>query len=47
MTTENAIDCRKPFAATLVELAGKDDRIVAVCNDSVGSSFLGEFKELL
>ena len=46
MTTENAIDCRKPFAATLVELAGKDDRIVAVCNDSVGSSFLGEFKEL-
>ena len=46
MTTEKAIDCRKPFAATLVELAGKNDRIVAVCNDSVGSSFLGEFKEL-
>ena len=45
MTAEKAIDCRKPFAATLVELAGKDDRIVAVCNDSVGSSFLGEFKE--
>lgn len=39
-------DCRKPFAATLIELAQQDERIVAVCNDSVGSSNLGEFAEL-
>lgn len=39
-------DCRQPFAATLIELARQDDRIVAVCNDSVGSSNLGEFAEL-
>ncbi|MBI1298002.1 transketolase family protein [bacterium] len=36
-------DCRKAFAATLEELAVTDPRIVAVCNDSVGSSNLGGF----
>lgn len=36
-------DCRKTFAQTLIELARQDERIVAVCNDSVGSSNLAEF----
>lgn len=36
-------DCRKAFAATLEELAVSDLRIVAVCNDSVGSSNLNGF----
>ena len=39
------IDCRIPFAEELIKLAEKDERIVAVCNDSVGSSNLGKFKE--
>ena len=38
-------DCRKAFAQTLIELAREDGRIVAVCNDSVGSSNLGGFRE--
>jgi transketolase len=38
-------DCRKAFADTLIELAREDDRIVAVCNDSVGSSNLVGFRE--
>jgi transketolase len=37
------IDCRVPFAETLIALAETDERIVAVCNDSIGSSNLGEF----
>ena len=37
-------DCRDAFAATLVELATDDARIVAVVNDSVGSSKLGPFR---
>ncbi len=37
-------DCRKAFAETLIALAREDERIVAVCNDSVGSSNLGGFK---
>jgi transketolase len=37
-------DCRLAFAETLVALAAADPRIVAVCNDSVGSSNLKEFK---
>ena len=37
-------DCRVPFARRLVELAHADGRIVAVCNDSVSSSNLGEFR---
>jgi transketolase len=38
-------DCRKAFADTLLELARADERIVAVCNDSVGSSNLVGFRE--
>jgi len=38
-------DCRQPFADTLIELARADPRIVAVCNDSVGSSNLGAFQQ--
>ena len=37
-------DNRTAFAEELVALARKDKRIVAVCNDSVGSSNLGAFK---
>ena len=37
-------DCRDAFAATLEKLAANDPRVVAVCNDSVGSSKLGGFK---
>ena len=33
------------FAETLVALAEQDNRIVAVCNDSVGSSNLKKFRE--
>ena len=36
-------DCRQAFAETLIEMARQDERIVAVCNDSVGSSNLGGF----
>jgi transketolase len=39
-------DCRVPFAQQLIELAHADDRVVAVCNDSVSSSNLGEFRSL-
>lgn len=38
-------DCRDAWSATLVELAHEDPRIVAVVNDSVGSSKLNAFKE--
>jgi transketolase len=38
-------DCRKAFAEELIALARGDDRIVAVCNDSVGSSNLTGFRE--
>ncbi|MDQ7908292.1 transketolase family protein [Phytohabitans sp. ZYX-F-186] len=37
-------DCRDAYAATLIELAQADPRVVVVVNDSVGSSKLGEFK---
>jgi len=44
-------DCRQAFVAELSELARADERIVAVCNDSVGSSnlvaFAGEFPDRL
>jgi transketolase len=36
-------DCRKAFAQALHELAAQDERIVVVCNDSVGSSNLVAF----
>jgi transketolase len=39
-------DCRAAFAETLIELAKADERIVAVCNDSVGSSNLVSFQKL-
>jgi transketolase len=38
-------DCRDAWVATLVELAEADPRIVAVVNDSVGSSKLGPFAD--
>jgi transketolase len=37
-------DCRDSFVSTLERLAADNARIVAVCNDSVGSSKLGAFK---
>ncbi len=51
-TTQHALsldaptfDCRVDFADELAKLARADDRIVAVCNDSVGSSNLTGFRE--
>jgi transketolase len=38
-------DCRDSFASTLLELARDDERVVAVCNDSIGSSKLGSFQK--
>lgn len=38
-------DCRQAFADELAALARADDRVVAVCNDSVGSSNLVEFRK--
>jgi transketolase len=38
-------DCRQAFAETLIALAEADPRIVAVCNDSVGSSNLTGFQK--
>ena len=38
-------DCRVAFAETMIELARVDPRIVAVCNDSVGSSNMGGFQK--
>ena len=38
-------DCRDAYAATLVELAEADPRVVAVVNDSVGSSKLAAFQD--
>ncbi len=38
-------DNRTAFAETLIELAERDPRIVAVCNDSVGSSNLTGFRD--
>ncbi|WP_437757431.1 transketolase family protein [Sorangium sp. So ce1389] len=46
-TTPGTFDCRVAFAEELTALARQDRRIVAVCNDSVGSSNLVAFaKEL-
>lgn len=39
-----SFDCRQAFAETLADLAREDERILAVCNDSVGSSNLGAFQ---
>jgi len=38
-------DCRDAWVAALVELAETDERVVAVVNDSVGSSKLAPFQE--
>lgn len=38
-------DCRDAYVRTLEALAAEDDRIVAVVNDSVGSSKLGKFRD--
>ena len=40
-----AFDNRVPFAEELTAQARKDERVVAVCNDSVGSSNLVAFRE--
>lgn len=42
---EGYADCRDAWARTLEGLAQKDSRIVAVVNDSVGSSKLGGFQK--
>jgi transketolase len=42
---EGKFDCRKAWAATLEQLAGENDQIVAVVNDSVGSSNLGAYQK--
>ncbi|WSQ07517.1 transketolase family protein [Streptomyces sp. NBC_01231] len=44
--TAQTYDCRQAFADELIALASEDERIVAVCNDSVGSSNLVRFREL-
>lgn len=38
-------DCRDAFVSSLQDAATQDHRIVAVCNDSVGSSKLAAFRE--
>jgi transketolase len=38
-------DCRDAYVRTVEQLAADDDRIVAVVNDSVGSSKLGKFRD--
>ena len=38
-------DCRDAFAETLMELAETNPALIAVCNDSVGSSKLGAFQK--
>ncbi len=46
MTPQAAtFDNRQAFAEELIRLAREDHRIVAVCNDSVGSSNLGAFQK--
>ena len=45
LVTPELHDCRDAFTSTLELLAEDDINIVAVCNDSVGSSKLGKFKD--
>jgi len=45
-SSKTTYDSRVAFAEELIRLAREDDRIVVVCNDSVGSSNLGEFRKL-
>ncbi|MDQ0839929.1 transketolase family protein [Sphingomonas faeni] len=42
---QGLFDCRDAYVATLEALAVADDRIVAVVNDSVGSSKLSKFRD--
>jgi transketolase len=42
---QGLFDCRDAYVRAVEELAGRDARVVAVVNDSVGSSKLGGFKE--
>lgn len=42
---QGMFDCRDAYVSAVEALAQNDDRIVAVVNDSVGSSKLGRFKE--
>jgi transketolase len=44
LTAPKLHDCRDAFSAALERLAAGDDKVVAVCNDSVGSSKLGGFR---
>ncbi len=46
ITEAPVYDNRIAFAEELIELARTDERIVAVCNDSVGSSNLTGFRDL-
>lgn len=43
--SSTGFDCRQAFAEELAALAQADERIVAVCNDSVGSSNLAGFRK--
>lgn len=45
-TSPKLHDCRDAFVSVLERLGAENPRIVAVCNDSVGSSKLGGFKNL-
>ncbi|HWU04690.1 MAG TPA: transketolase C-terminal domain-containing protein [Novosphingobium sp.] len=44
--TSGLFDCRDAYVAALEALGAQDQRIVAVVNDSVGSSKLGGFRKL-
>lgn len=45
LKTQDLFDCRNAWVATLEDLAENDPRIVAVVNDSIGSSKLGGFQK--
>lgn len=45
LVEEKLYDCRDAFAVTLEGLAEADESVIAVVNDSVGSSKLGRFAE--
>lgn len=51
LLSQPVFDCRKAFTEQLLEMARADERIVVVCNDSIGSSnldaFLKEFPDRL
>ena len=43
--SSNLFDCRDDFAASLDQVAERDNRVVIVVNDSIGSSKLGGFRK--